>query len=210
MWQQILDAVSEQVNHHWIKVLTGGAFMLVGWWFGKRRAKSEWQKREFWDRINFSLNTIEDDKLLIRTLIEKSLTNVFLNSVAVEAIKAAAKQTSEKNPILPLSDDDYWYYLNAVLNEVSEQFSDGLIRRDLGQPVTKADYLICLTCEVAGAIRTHKVRVMLIQKSTLQNLPAERPVLENPNHTTRWDTLYMMAQEWKKNPKRFLEMEICT
>ena len=55
--------------------------------------------------------------LLIRTLLEKSCEEIFLNKVAVETIVAAARKTTERNPLLPLPKEDYWYYLNAVLNE---------------------------------------------------------------------------------------------
>ena len=101
-----------------------------------------------------------------------------------------------------------WYYLNSVLNDVAEKFADGAIRRDMGQEVTLETYVICLTCESAGDLRTRKVRAMLIQKKVLENLPAECPLLESPHHTTRWETLKQLAAERLRNPHKFLDIEI--
>jgi hypothetical protein len=95
-----------------------------------------------------------------------------------------------------------------VLNEVAEKFSLGELRRDLGEPVRTEKYLLCLTSEASGEIRTRKVRAMLIQKYALENLPAEPPRFEHPTHTFRWQTLRILAAELQKNPHQFLEMEI--
>ena len=81
--------------------------------------------------------------------------------------------------------------------------------RDAGKSVTKTTYLICLACECAGELRTRKVRAMMIQKSLLKNLPEEAPQFESPHHSTRWDTLRIMAEQYKSKPHRFIEMEIC-
>lgn len=146
---------------------------------------------------------------MIRTVLEKSCKDVFLNDVAVAAIREASSKTSEADPTLPLSESEYWCYLNSVLNEVSEQFSEGQLRRDMGLPVTVKRYLICLTSECAGDLKTRKVRAMLIQSSLLDALPEEQPKLESPHHTTRWVTLKKLAKLRKSNPYKFLEIEIC-
>ena len=165
--QDLIRALLEQLEDHWVKFVTAALFMGIGWFFGKRRARSEWQRKEFLDRLNVSLTTISEGTLRIRTIIEKSCRDVFLNVVAAEAINAAARKTTEENPILPLPEGDYWYYLNAVLNEIAEKFAAGQIKRDLGLPVETARYLICLTCERAGAMRTQKVRAMMVRRSLL-------------------------------------------
>src|SRR5690606_30869704 len=103
----------------------------------------------------------------------------------------------------------YWYYLNPLLNELSEQFAAGLIKRDLGLPVTSATYLVALTCECAGEIRMRKVRAMVIQKTALENLPTEAPSLTASSHSTRWTTLNQLAAEWKARPWKFIEVELC-
>ena len=125
----------------------------------------------------------------------------------VEVVEAAQK-TTPQDATLPLSKEDYWYYLNSVLNEVAEKFATGVVRRDMGLETKSVPYLICLTNECAGDVRTRKVRAMLIQKSLLGKLPEKCPKLESTSHTTRWETLERLAVEWRKNPWKFLEMEI--
>lgn len=196
--QQLIETVFEQLTEHWVKFVTGAVFMAVGWYFGKRRAMARWQKKEFLDRLNVSLNVLQDGKLRIRTLLEKTCEEVFLNRVAAQNVMETARHTTESDPLLPLPKEDYWYYLNSVLNEVSERFADGQLRRDAGLPVTVTQYLICLTCEQAGAVRTRKVRAMLVQKSVLENMPEEQPELESPTHITRWETLQRMAEQWQE------------
>jgi len=207
--EDILSVLSGYLHDHWIKFVTAGAFMVAGWFLGKRRARAEWRKKEFLGRLNISLNIVRDGKLLIRTLIEKSCEEIFLNAVAVEAVTDAARRTTAADPILPLPEADYWHYLNAVLNEVSEKFAEGELRRDMGLPVTKEVYLLCLTCESAGEMKTRKIRAMMVRKSALENLPTEAPALESPSHSTRWETLRQLAGAWKATPQRFLAVELC-
>ncbi|MGE3316844.1 MAG: hypothetical protein AB7O26_17135 [Planctomycetaceae bacterium] len=153
---EIIDLILSATKEHWVKVVTAAAFTFAGLLIGKQRAKAQWQKKEFLHRVNFSLNIIRDGQLMIRTILEKSCEEVFLNKAASDAINVASRNTTEKNPILPLPKDEYWYYLNSVLNELSEKFSEGHLRRDMGLPVTTENYLVCLTCERSGPVRTRK------------------------------------------------------
>ncbi len=50
---------------------------------------------------------------------------------------------------------------------------------------------------------------MLILKSMLIALPKDEPTYESPSHVTRWETLQKLADQYGKNPHRFIEMEIC-
>ena len=217
---QILDAVFQRVQNHWIELLTAAAFTLVGWFFGRRRAKASWAKREFFDRVNFSLNTLSDPgppgdggepgprTLRIRTLAEMNAGDVFLNSAARDAVTAAARKTTVADPTLPLPREDYWFHLNAVLNELSERTAGGTLRRDLGLDVRCGTYLVALTCEAAGAMRTRKVRAMVMRKDALLALPADPPRFEAASHSTRWETLRFLAAEHGRNPWGFLRRDI--
>lgn len=206
---EFIEAVREFLRDHWTQIVPVIASALVGWWFGKRRARKAWQKREFLDRLNISLTTIKDGRLMIRTLLEKRCEEVFLNAVASEAVIRSAHQTTTANPLLPLPDDDYWFYLNSVLNELAEKFAEGSLRRDLGQPVTCGRYLLCLTSEAAGTARTRKIRSLVVQKSLLQKLPADAPQFEAASHSTRWTTLQQLAALYSQAPGRFLDVELC-
>ena len=206
--QQLINTIIQVLEEHGVKVLVGLVSIWVGWLFGRRRAQADWKKQEFLDRLNVSLNVIEEGTLKIRTLSEKRCEDVFLNSVAAETVQKLARKTTATDPLLPIPKDDQWYYLNAVLNELSEQFALGHIRRDLGVPVQTAEYLVCLTCEQFGELRTRKVRAMVIRKSLLTNLPKEAPKLTASHHSTRWATLQFMAVEYARNPWRFLDVEL--
>lgn len=178
---------------------------LVAWW----KARQRWRRREFLDRLNVSLNLLADGKLLIRTLLEKSCQDIFLNSMAVKEVLKASSHTTPTDPLLPLPQEDYWYYLNAVLNEVGEKFSAGQIRRDLGEPVRRGLYLVALTFECAGEMKTRKIRAMVIRKELLVDLPAETPQFNSPHHITRWNTLQQMKAAYAATPWKFIEMELC-
>jgi len=206
--KQFLDTLVEHLNDHAVKILTGLALMAIGWFLGRSRARAHWQKQEFFDRLNVSLNILEHGRLKLRTLSEKRCADVFLNTHAADAVQKLARQTTATDPLLPIPQKDYWYYLNAVLNDLSEQFAHGHLRQDLGQPVKTASYLICLTCESSGELRTRKIRALVMRKDVLTNLPKEAPQFAAPNHQTRWVTLQAMAAEYAKNPWRFLEVEL--
>ena len=205
---QLIQTLLDYVKDHAVKLITGLVLMAVGWYLGNRRASADWKKQEFLDRLNVSLNSIDDGILKIRTLSEKRCEEVFLNSAAAETVKKVARKTTAANPILPIQVNENWYYLNAVLNDVSEQFADGFLKRDMGGNVTSATYLIVLTCEADGEMKTRKIRAMVIQKRLLGNLPTEMPILQSPHHITRWKTLQFLAAEYSRDPGRFLEVEL--
>ena len=206
--EDFIRALSDLIDEHWVKFVTAAAFTAVGWLIARRRAARDWQKREFFDRINFSLNSVRDGTLQIRTLAEKSCSDVFLNKVATDQLLKLAQQTTAEDPILPIPEKDCWYYLNAVLNEVSEQFATGLIQRDVGRPVLAADYFICLTNECDGDMRTRKLRAMVIRKDLLLNLPKETPKFEYPHHKIRWKTLHQLHLAYTRTPWKFLTVEL--
>jgi hypothetical protein len=206
---ELYDLLVQLMNDHWAKIVTAGIFGAAGWFFGRRRAKRDWQRREFYDRLNVSLNIIRDGQLLLRTLLEKRCIDVFLNAAAADAVIDAGRKTTAEDPLLQLPNDDYWYYLNAILNEISEQFAPGVLKQDLGAPVVCDEYVLCLTCEAAGHLRMRKIRALLIRKSTLQQLPEEQPQVASPHHVTRWETLKILSKKYAETPERFLTMEIC-
>lgn len=204
----MLDWLLQVFQDHWPSVLLSLLGIFLGTWWGRRRAKRQWQRKEFLHRLNVSLNTIDGGTLKIRTVLEKDLLDVMLNRVAVDEVLRIAHTATAEDPILRLPEQDAWFLLNGVLNEISERFAVGLLRCDLGTAATRGDYLLCLTFEIAGAVRTHKVRAMLIRRDLLENLPAERPALESPHHATRWDTLHRMAALWQTEQHHFLQVEI--
>jgi hypothetical protein len=205
---QWLQAIREQLSDHGIKYLTAAGFTLAGWLAARWKAARDWRKREFFNRLNVSLNALHDGQLLIRTVLEKSCAEIFLNSLAAQRLIQAAQKTTPDNPFIPIRNEDRWFYLNAVLNELSERFANGLFRREAGLTVNAQRFLICLTNEADGDVRTRKIRAMVIRKDLLENLPQTPLKLEKPGHKVRWKTLQLMQQKWKSDPTLFIEVEV--
>src|SRR5262249_25380518 len=65
-----------------VAATTSAATFLFTWWWARRRAYRQWHAKEFLDRIIVSLNIFADGFLKIRTVMEKSLDEIFLNKVA--------------------------------------------------------------------------------------------------------------------------------
>jgi hypothetical protein len=203
----------------WKKLLVTGAVavvsalvsFIVGRWWGSYKANREWSKKEFLDRVIISLNIFADGYLKIRTVMERSVEEVFLNRVAVQKVNVAARQTTSENPMLPIPKADRWYLLNFVLNAVAEHFSLGQVKRDAGQNVAVVRYALFLTCEQVGDERVRKVRAMLVRKDLLESFPYtdSLPSLENPWHADRIKTLRRAAELFKTEPDNFLTLEVC-
>lgn len=206
---EILDSLLAYLKENWPELLWIIAAAGIASYVAGRRSRIRWKNRDFLDRLNLSLTTIDDGVLRIRTIFETDCEEIFLNESASRKVVELARKTTESNPLLPIPQADRWFYLNAVLNEVSERFAVGQLRRDAGLPVERIEYLLCLTCEKAGAVRTQKVRGMLVRKQMLLNLPTEEPQYEGSSHNTRWQTLNQMAEQYTADPSNFIEIEVC-
>ncbi|MCH2200617.1 MAG: hypothetical protein MK102_01495 [Fuerstiella sp.] len=205
---ELLNALQELLSEHWIKVLTAAGFTLAGWSVAHWRASRAWKRREFFERINFSLNSITDGTLRIRTLCEKSCSDIFLNTFAVQRLGQLIAKTTPNDPMVPIPREDCWFFMNSVLNELSEQFASGLLAREAGREVLSNQYLICLTNECDGHVKTHKLRAMVIRRELLLTLPEEAPKFESPQHKIRWHTLQHLQKRHAIEPWRFLEVEL--
>lgn len=190
---------------------TSGVTFLATWWWARHRARRQWFAKEFLDRIIISLNIFADGHLKIRTVLERSLDEIFLNKLAVSKVWAAARATTVDNPVMPIAKEDRWFLLNFVLNAIAEQFVEGHVKRDAGLPVTTVKYALFLTCELVGDERIRKVRAMLVRHDLLENFPYTdtMPLLENPWHADRIKTLRAAAELYKKEPDNFLMLEVC-
>ncbi|MGL6097656.1 MAG: hypothetical protein ACRC7O_17890 [Fimbriiglobus sp.] len=218
MFPLLADVVAEVANDSGKKVatavivaaITTPLSFLVGRYWGRYKARREWHAKEFMGRVIVSLNVFADGFLKIRTVMERSLEEVFLNQVAVDKVLAAAEKCTTADPLLPLEPNDRWYILNFVLNAVAEHFVDGQVRLDAGQPVTKVRYALFLTCELVGEERVRKVRAMLVKEEILRNFPETAGIgLENPWHIDRVKTLRRAAEVFAADPDQFLVLEVC-
>ncbi|MBY0229328.1 MAG: hypothetical protein K2W96_08630 [Gemmataceae bacterium] len=191
-----------------IFLLTTVASFVLGRWWGAYQSAQEWERKQFLGRIIVSLNTFADGFLKIRTVFERSLEEVFINSVAVRKVREAARKTTSDSPLLPIDPKDRWFLLNFVLNAVAEKFALGQVRYDAGQPLTPVAYLLFLTSETVGDDRIRKVRAMLVRKEMLLDLPKEMPKLEQPWHGDRLETLRRAAEAYRREPDNFLMLEV--
>ncbi|WP_197203952.1 hypothetical protein [Crateriforma conspicua] len=208
MMRDVIESLYDYLIDNWPELLWIVVAAYVASYLAGRRARTRWRRREFLDRLNVSLTSIEKGVLKIRTILEMDCTEILLNPSASKALGELASKTTLDDPVIPIPKADAWYYLNAVLNEVSERFALGHLRRDASMDVHTETYLMCLTHEQAGQVRTRKIRAMMVRKSLLLNLPAETPSFERPTHSTRWETLQKMAEKYRSRPDQFVEMEI--
>ena len=97
-----------------VAAVTSVASFLVGRYWGKWKAHREWSRKTFLNRVIVSLNIFADGHLKIRTVMERSLEEVFLNQIAVDKVLAAARRCGPGTPLLPIAAKDRWYILNFV------------------------------------------------------------------------------------------------
>ncbi len=194
-----------------VAAITSTVTFFAGRWYGRYKASRQWHRKEFLDRIIVSLNIFADGYLKIRTVLERSVDEVFLNRMAVDKVEVAARATTVDNPIMPIPKADRWFLLNFVLNAVAEHFVAGHIRQDAGEKVTVIRYALFLTCELVGDERIRKVRAMLVRRDLLDNFPYmdSLPKLENAWHEDRIRTLRRAAELYKREPDHFLILEVC-
>jgi hypothetical protein len=206
-WSESLEKLGVTIV---VAVLSAVASFTVGRWWGRYRARKQWEAKEFLGRVIVSLNILRDGRLKIRTIFERSLEEVFLNPHAVEQVSTAAQRTTKDNPILPIAKEDRWYLLNYVLNAVAEKFSAGAVRQDAGESVQSVTYALCLTSEADDEMRVRKVRAMLVRRDLLLDFPYvdTMPQLENPWHDVRVQTLRKLAKAYQTEPDNFLTLEI--
>ncbi len=194
-----------------VTVVTSVASFVVGRYWGRYKASREWHRKEFLNRVIVSLNVFADGFLKIRTVMERSLEEVFLNQVAIDKVLAAARRCTPDSPILPIDRQDRWYLLNFVLNAVAEHFAAGQVKQDAGEKVTVVRYALFLTAELVGDERIRKVRAMLVKQEHLTNFPYPDtlPKLENAWHEDRIKTLRKAAELYATEPDYFLTLEVC-
>ena len=194
----------ELILDHWELALLAGTWLGIGALAVKRRY--DWRQRRFAQQVNFSLNSLVEEsganRLLLRTLLEESAANVWINDYGVGRVLKAARRTTVERPFLQIPEArDRDIVMVAVLNVLSERFSDAFVARVLGVPSKADTFLFGLTWERYGEMRTQKLRVMVIKQSDLARMfeggedPIELRVAAD-SHRPRIDTLRQMYTLW--------------
>ncbi len=159
--------------------------------------RSAWARREFISRVNFSLNYVEGNTLRIRTVRESDINQILLNNEhGKQIVLQTAKQTSLKRPFLEFQEPDRWMILNAILNELSEQFARGFVAHSAGIPVRMVKFMFGVSCERDPRVNMNKIRVMLIERSLLERIDelGDSLVFERESHAVRLETLIKMKE----------------
>jgi hypothetical protein len=164
-----LVRLSEFLRPHWNTIALVLTWAGIGIAYVRRR--SQWRSKQFLARVNFSLNYVAGDSLAMRTLLETTANEVWLNDYGVGHVIAAARRAAVDQPFLMLPDPGDRDFVNrAVLNVLSERFAETYLAASLGQAVDIRPHVFGLTCEKYGDIRTLKLRVLIIEEQTLADL----------------------------------------
>lgn len=208
----MLETVRNLLADNGFEIAISLVSFLIGGWLGRVQGWRQYARRAFFDRLNVSLNFVDGGQFAIRTLLERSGAEVFRNAHMLRRVMRAAERTT-KSPLLDLPADEYWYYLNAVLNAISEQFADGYVRQEAGLTESTQTYLLFLTSENDRNVRQRKVRAMLVRESLLLSIAADPvPAFKNEFHAARWAALRQVAEEWRSTERkspRIREIAIC-
>lgn len=186
----------------------GSTFALLLTWGGIAvvylRKRVDWARKSFLGQVNFSLNFVENNTLLLRTLMEESATAVWLNDYGVKQVTAAAEEVTLEQPFLVMTDDnDMDFIKRAVLNVLSERFAEAFVARSQGVPVNSATYVFGITFEKYADIRTRKLRVLLMEEKQLASLfgPEGKGMnlaVVNPLHQDRLRSLKVMHDLYQR------------
>ena len=195
-------AIGVFLLEHWDLVL------LVVTWAGiglvAVRRRRDWRRKQFTQQVNFSLSYLEtdpasgQDRLTLRTLLELKAAEVWLNEYGVGKVRRAAARTTLAEPFLRIEPSaDMELVKHAVLNVLSERYSDAFLAQALGLEVRMRTFLFGLTWERYGEIKTHKLRVIVVRPSDLEALfgpqqKAQRLSFAVESHRFRLSTLEQM------------------
>jgi hypothetical protein len=194
-----MDLLQEAGAFLWARI---ELVLLVATWAGILlagiRKRRDWKRKRFTRQVNFSLNYVEDGTLRLRTLLEVPTERVWLNDHGVRQVSRAAEKTTVEQPFLMLrAPKDMEFVKRAVLNVLSERFSEAFVARAGGADVLVSRFLFGVTWERYGGIRTQKLRVIIVGRDQLEALCAPggrdaNPRVESEVHHDRVATLRRM------------------
>lgn len=178
-----LTGVLEFLRLYGPSIALGATWAGIGfvWW----RRRADWGRKQFLSQVNFSLNYVQDNQLVMRTLVELPASEVWLNEHGIQLVSQATKKTQVDQPFIQLKEPrDQDFLQRAVLNVLSERYAEGYLAAALGLPVQREEFVFGITCEKYGDIRTLKIRILLLTERTLVELfgPARKiDRLQTPN-----------------------------
>lgn len=195
-------AIGVFLLEHWDLVLLVVTWAGIGLMAVRRRR--DWRLKQFARQVNFSLTYLESDpssgqdRLTLRTLLELKAADVWLNEYGVRKVQRAAARTTLAEPFLRIEPStDMELVKHAVLNVLSERYSDAFVAQAVGLEVRMQAFLFGLTWERYGEIKTHKLRVIVVRRSDLELLfgpqqKAKHLSFATESHRFRLSTLEQM------------------
>eukprot|EP01119_Soliformovum_irregulare_P016529 TRINITY_DN4794_c0_g1_i1.p1 TRINITY_DN4794_c0_g1~~TRINITY_DN4794_c0_g1_i1.p1 ORF type:complete len:378 (-),score=92.41 TRINITY_DN4794_c0_g1_i1:33-1166(-) len=181
----------------------GGSLLIcaLSFMFIKKKASVQWEKRTFLTRVGFTVHTFHNNRLAIRTVFERDLSQILLkNTAAMDMVTDAAKATTIEHPFLALPSKDGWLVVNQLLNEISSSLNPIGFFLEGAEAIHKW-YVFGLTCEKGKELFQRKLRVILISEKDLRAIVEKSlayPVLDNEVTRLRWRTLQKMAELYSK------------
>ena len=133
----------------------------------------------------------------MRTLLETTPKEVWMNEFGLKLVAAAAKRTTKDQPFLVMNKpEDMTFVKQAIKNVLSEHFAHSYLAHALGVPTRKAMFVYALTYERYESIRELKFRVVVVEEKTLQaafgpNTPPTAVLKQR--HADRVEVLRKMA-----------------
>lgn len=197
--QHFLDVM----RPHWNSLALLCTWIAIGIVYLRRR--KQWRRKHFMAQVNFSLNYVREGALAMRTLLEVAASDVWLNDHGVRMVLAAARKTTVEQPFIYLQHHKDREFANrAVLNRLSERFADTYLAAALGLPVRTASFYFGISCEKYEQIRTHKLRVLIVEELTLLDLfgpnqQAQKLHLDGVIYRDRLKTLRSMYDQYLRD-----------
>jgi hypothetical protein len=197
--REVLDAMKP----HWNTLALLITWIGIGIVYLRRR--SQWHRKQFLTQVNFSLNYPRGSNLLLRTLLETTVRQVWPNEYGVRMVLAAAAKTTVENPFIVLKHPKDMDFVNrAVLNVLSERFAGTFLAASLGVPVRTASFCFAITCERYEEIRTLKLRVLIVEEQTLidmfgPNNGSAKLQIDNVVHKARLTTLRALYEQYVRD-----------
>ena len=208
---------------HWINLTTEalfsaffdmillGVFALYIIWKGKSALKAG----RFDDMVLFSFNVIDTNQdtgapmLGFRTPLTGSLTEIFHSESLIKQIKAAAKQTTDKDPIVRLSDQKMHNVMQRhIINFSNRMNITGQMATLTGQETVDRYYKLALIYEPSAQAKLF--RIVPLNEDFIQNLTRVRAELTFglPYHAERLVVLEKIQEEIIKDRDKTAENRI--
>jgi len=167
-------------------------------WYRRRQALAQGKLE---DVVLLSFNFVEQNQagepqLAFRTPLVSSMNEIFMNDQLVSAIKKAANNTTDSDPIVRLANQKLHNMMQrGLINFANRLNTAGQVAALTGLPFKEEEHILALTYE-PGAV-TKCFRIILIQDRLFAELDQVGDALTFglPYHQDRLTTLNMIRQE---------------